>query len=150
MNLRCQKCLLPLLLLRRLTMVDPHNQQSLLGAQYINDLRGNANRSRLVLLPHRLLHNWLLLRLNQKRPHGLNGDVRDPGAAWILYSRDVAGAHSRSPGVTYTSSGNTDHAASPRGRTSPHGTFRCVKCVVQVGVDLTRMSTIGPPSPPLK
>lgn len=78
---RCQK-FRPL----RRPKTDPHNQQSLLGALCKNDLRGNASRSRPVLLHHSLRRNWLPRKPNQRHPRGLNGDVRDPAAAWVIVS----------------------------------------------------------------
>ena len=137
-NLCCQKCHLHQW---RLKIVDPHNQQSLLGARYINDLRGSASRSPLVLLPHRLPRHWLLHRQSNKScPRGLNGNVCDPAAARkIVLSCDVVGACSRSPCVTRTPPADADYVPSPRGRaTTPHGTFRYVMAVTETATDLTR------------
>lgn len=82
-SLRCQNCL-PRLLPRLLKTMDPHNQQGLLGVRYINDPRGNASRSRLVLLHHPPPHSWLPRRSNQRRPRGLSGNVRDPAAPRMI------------------------------------------------------------------
>lgn len=83
-SLRCRIYLLPLLLLRESTTMDPHNRQSPPGGLYINDLRGNANRLPLLLLHRSLRHNLLPRRSSQRRPRGFSGDVRDPVAVLMI------------------------------------------------------------------
>ena len=89
-RVRCKNYHLPHRLKR-----DPHNQRSPDGGRYTNDLKGNASRSLPPLLRHSLPRSLLPRQSNQRRPHGLNGNVRDLAVArMVAISSDVLGAHS--------------------------------------------------------